>query len=243
MRRTLRARALHLIPAGLKRRLRRQLRVADMEFMLTRLRGAGFNPRTAIDVGAYRGNWTRLCREIFVDVPVLMIEPQIERKADLECVSRDRPGCESVSAVLGKQSGQTRFLSEESNSRIVTDSTDQQYSAATMLALRTLDSVVAGTPFQRAELLKIDVQGAELEVLAGGKALLEQVEVVILEMSVIPIGPVPLAFDVISYMRDRGFRLYDLGGFNYRPLDSALWQIDGVFVREGSNLIASREWC
>lgn len=211
--------------------------------MLTRLRAAGFEPRAVIDVGAYRGDWTRLCRRIFPNAPVLMIEPQAERRADLDVVRRECLGCEVASVLLGERPEQVRFLNEESNSRIVGRAGDHEYAAAETMEMQTLASVAAGTVFELANLVKIDVQGAELDVLAGAGPLLEHVEVMILEMSVIPIGPVPLALDVMNHMRDRGYRLYDLGGLNYRPLDSALWQIDGMFVREDSRLIASREWC
>jgi FkbM family methyltransferase len=239
---SLRALAAPLVPAGLKRRLRHELRVADMEFMLARLRGAGFSPRVAIDAGAYRGEWTRLCRRIFPDVSVLMIEPQLERRGDLDRVRHDLPGCEVVSTLLGKREGSARFLRDESNSRIIYEAADHRTHAAITVQMQSLATVASETIFSFPDLLKLDVQGSELDVLAGAGALLEHAEVLILEMSVIPIGPVPLALEVMNYMRDRGYRLYDLGGFNYRPLDTALWQMDGFFVREDSSLIASRDW-
>ena len=35
---------------------------------------------------------------------------------------------------------------------------------------------------------------------------------------------------------DRGFRLFDIASLMRRPVDDALWQIDAVFVRHGSQL-------
>jgi hypothetical protein len=63
-----------------------------------------------------------------------------------------------------------------------------------------------------------------------------------MEVSMLRIGEVPLFHEVIAFMEDAGFRLYDLYGQNYRPLDHALWQIDTIFVSHRSPLISSRHW-
>jgi hypothetical protein len=41
------------------------------------IRARGFTPRGIIDVGATRGDWTRLALSIFPDASVIMIEPQV----------------------------------------------------------------------------------------------------------------------------------------------------------------------
>jgi hypothetical protein len=62
---------------------------------------------------------------------------------------------------------------------------------------------------------------------------------VLLEVSVVPVnqGAPPLIGDVLSFMRDRGFVLYDLCTLFRRPLDAALVQLDVVFVRADSPLV------
>src|ERR1700730_14702173 len=42
------------------------------------IRARGFKPRGIIDVGANRGDWTRVALSIFPDASVIMIEPQDE---------------------------------------------------------------------------------------------------------------------------------------------------------------------
>jgi len=78
--------------------------------------------------------------------------------------------------------------------------------------------------------------------LEGADDLLQQFEVIILEVSVIRIGPVPTFFEVMQYMDRKGYRLYDFLPMYYRPLDNALWQGDAFFVRNNPTLVASLSW-
>lgn len=96
-----------------------------------------------------------------------------------------------------------------------------------------LDSLCKTRGYLGPYLLKADVQGAELRVLEGAIGILESTEVVILEVSLFKTfidGPV---FDeIINFMKQKSFCLYDLFGGIHRPLDKALAQFDAVFVKE-----------
>jgi hypothetical protein len=84
----------------------------------------------------------------------------------------------------------------------------------------------------------VDVQGAELKVLAGaGSVVLPAALYVLLEVSFFQFFQNgPLVSDVIAYMKSRGFVPYDLADLQYRPLDNALSQVDIAFVPENSVL-------
>ena len=79
-------------------------------------------------------------------------------------------------------------------------------------------------------LLKIDVEGAEMDVLRGATEALKHCVAVVTELSVSRKyeGGAELG-DVISYLRDQGFSVYDLcSGFDR---DGKLYQLDAIFVR------------
>lgn len=82
-------------------------------------------------------------------------------------------------------------------------------------------------------LIKIDVQGAELDVLAGATNIIPDTELVILEVSLFEffVGG-PQFYEVVNYMKKEGFVVYDLFGYHCRPIDLALAQIDVAFVKE-----------
>lgn len=65
------------------------------------LRDWGFRPHTAVDVGAFTGDWTTLVKGIYPSCVILMIEPQMQLRSVLDdlCARYDGVRCES--ALLG----------------------------------------------------------------------------------------------------------------------------------------------
>ncbi len=71
-----------------------------------------------------------------------------------------------------------------------------------------LDELLDGVTLPRPCLLKIDVQGGELDVLAGAEGTLPSVDEALIECSFLELyRGQALAGDVVSHMRDRGFAL------------------------------------
>jgi hypothetical protein len=97
---------------------------------------------------------------------------------------------------------------------------------------------------QTPDLIKADVQGFELEVLAGAGACLEKAQLLLLEVSYRRIyRNLPLAHEVIAFAGRAGFRIYDICTYAGRPSDGELTQSDLLFAREGSPLFANEAWC
>lgn len=96
-----------------------------------------------------------------------------------------------------------------------------------------IDEIVEEEKLKGPFILKIDVQGAELEVLSGACSTLKYTEVIALEVSLFKLmKDAPDFYEIINYMKKNGFVAYDiLRGF-YWPLDNALGQVDIVFVKE-----------
>src|SRR3954452_21704458 len=86
--------------------------VAPEELAYRRLQTKGFRPTFIIDVGAYEGNWTRLARRVFGDVPTLMVEAQQSKQPILEAVCRELGDVRYVQALLGSRSGETKHFFE-----------------------------------------------------------------------------------------------------------------------------------
>jgi hypothetical protein len=97
----------------------------------------------------------------------------------------------------------------------------------------TLDQVGADRNLDGPFLVKVDVQGAELDVLKGGIETLKRTEYIILETVFFQVfidGP---GFaEIIAFMRQQGFVVYEVFDPLYRPLDGAMSQIDIAFVKE-----------
>ena len=232
-----------LIPTGLKPRLRGWLGIPDLEAAHQRLHAAGFRPTAAVDVGAYQGEWTRLCRRTFPATPVLMVEPQADRQPALRALAAELGDVTLVSALLGPEAASdVPFFQNETVSSVLPEGSETG-ATTVKLPMLTLDQVLAETAFRTPNFLKLDVQGYELAVLAGGQRALEKAEVVLMEVNLIAINRgAPLLHETVAYMADHGFRVYDICSAIRRPLDQALWQTDMIFVRQTSPLVASNRW-
>ncbi len=81
--------------------------------------------------------------------------------------------------------------------------------------------------------VKVDVEGAELEVLPGALEVLRATEPVLLEGSLFEFIPgAPQFHEVVSWMHDHGFVVADLYDARNRLLDGALARMDVAFVQE-----------
>lgn len=210
---------------------------------LAQLRDWGFAPLTIVDVGAFRGDWTRLAKEIFPDARVLMIEAQDALRPFVEDVCSYYRDVSYAPALVGPDDGApVEFVVTASGtgSSVLEEASTVARSRVTK-QLSRLDTVAAQHGIDRIDLLKLDVQGYELEVLKGAERLLPTCELVLMEASLIPINRgCPLVADVLAFMQARGFRLLDVCS-QVRRKDGALWQMDVLFVSERSRFVPSPE--
>lgn len=203
-----------------------------------RLASKGFHPAALIDIGAYHGDWTRLARRVFGPVPGLMVEAQPGKASALERMCDDERGLRFASAVLGSASGkQVTFYEMETGSSLLPERSNVER-VQRVLVTQALDEIAGD--FTGPLFLKIDVQGAELDVLRGGTETLGRAPLVQLEVALLPYNEgAPTFLEVIQYMDDRGFVPYDVAGFS-RPTGVDLAQVDVLFVDRESPLRVER---
>jgi FkbM family methyltransferase len=214
---------------------------ASLRGALRQLAGLGFRPGTIVDVGvAYH---TAELYEEFPKSSILLIEPLVEFEPSLRKICAQYKA-QYVLAAAGAASGTATFnvhadqldgssLLKEVEGAAV-DGVPRQ------VPMVTIDHVCAEKNAKGPYLVKVDVQGAELQVLAGAERTLRATEVVILETTLFGtiIGGAQI-WDVMAKMKEYGFVAYDIFGLLYRPLDNALAQTDIVFVREDGPFRAS----
>lgn len=216
---------------------------------LSHLRRRGYSPDCIIDIGAYVADWSRLANQYFPGRPMLLVDGNPSHRAVLEAgASELGVQARSTIALLGAQSGQTvKFFEIGSGSSILEELTNL-YKTVYERSLERLDDVTETfladtetTP--ESILMKIDVQGYELEVLRGGLGTLPRVSALILELSLLQYNRgAPLLDKVVNWLAEAGFLAYDICGFHRRETDDALFQIDMVFVPAGSVLRTGSFW-
>jgi FkbM family methyltransferase len=223
--------------------------VGDMEALLEDLRHRGLACATIVDVGANHTHWSRSAKRVFPDARCVLIEPQTELQAELEQFVRDFPGSMYELAGAGAtKSVQTLTVWDDlagSSFRPVQDDTLKANGRQRDVPIVTIDALLAERNVPCPELMKLDIQGYELEALRGAEGTFGRTEAYILEVSLLPFEDVPgapLFLDVVNFMGARGYVVYDFPGFLRRPLDGALGQCDVCFVKAESMLRRDNRW-
>jgi FkbM family methyltransferase len=198
----------------------------------------GLQPRTVIDVGVAAGTWPLY--EAFPSARIVLIDPAEESRAHLERIAARFPRVEIVMAAASARTGSVRLNVHRDVARSSTYwESDFEPADVTQrdVAAITLDDLRRERRLEGPFVLKVDVQGAELEVLEGASETLRETEYVILETCLFQFfAGAPLLAEVVGYMKERGFVVYDALSIQYRPLDGAMSVVDLAFVKESGDL-------
>jgi hypothetical protein len=109
---------------------------------------------------------------------------------------------------------------------------DARESTIIRVEVSTLDIVFEGVEMQHPVLLKLDVQGYELQVLLGGRNLLARVDYVLLEASFKPMYQgEPIFVEIEKRMREFGFEFLRPVGFLRAPKTGEFLQMDALFQK------------
>jgi FkbM family methyltransferase len=223
--------------------------VGSFKFLLEDLRNRGLNCKTILDVGANQGSWSRMAKEIYPEAKFCLIEPQIEMKEHLETFCRTFENSSYFLAGAGAQKDTLTLTiwDDLAGSSFLPKPNENLKGKGKQreIEIITIDDLVGSSKIEMPELIKLDIQGFELEALKGAEKTFGNTEVYILEVSLFPFGDVPgipIFSDVINFMLEREYVAYDFPGFLRRPLDGALGQCDICFVKKNGFLRASNDW-
>lgn len=214
------------------------------EETLAHVAGLGLRPATVIDVGVAYG--TPELYEAFPGARLVLIEPLVEYEEALGILA-GRHGAEVVLAAAGPEPGTATISVHRAPALSSTlgawrGAGGGESRPRTVPVVR-VDDVVAERSLPGPYVLKVDVEGGELRVLDGAQRVLQSTELVLLEVSLFELVPgAPLLHDVVAYMHERGFVVYELYGGHVRPLDGALAMVNLAFVREDGQFRREQEY-
>jgi FkbM family methyltransferase len=195
-----------------------------------------------VDVGANEGQYARRLRADGYAGRILSLEPLAEAFSRLSesAGADDLWTCRRLAA--GTVDGSTEInvaANSWSSSLLAMDerhiaaAPESAYVARETVTLTRLDSLVPELirP-DDAIFLKIDVQGAELEVLQGAERVLRQVQALEVELSFAPLYEgQALMPELVTRLHEAGFNLVAVEPVFSDPESGELLQSDGLFVR------------
>jgi FkbM family methyltransferase len=203
---------------------------------LSNLSNSGFCPTVVFDVGAQIGT-----PELYAAFPYahhIFIEPVAECVPVLSQIASQLHSATVINCAVSNVNGMTSLSLTPS----------RQYSSIDLviggetreIEVRTVDSIYEELNIQGPILLKIDVDGIEIKVLQGSKAVLRGDCVVVIEASMGDENP--RFTRVVEYLTSYGFEVFDIVDPLYRLSDWHLWQVDLVFAKKGSPLWGSKNY-
>jgi FkbM family methyltransferase len=217
---------------------------SDIHARLLHLRNTGFIAREVLDIGAYKGSFASIIRRIFPEARIAMFEANEAHLRDLGNVARTLGNCEVHIGLLSDAPGRELpfyTLDERAGIASTGSSVYRENTAfyANPLVVRKVTSTIdewfmrGNTPspdWRDHGLVKLDVQGAELDVLRGASEFLARCNprFYLLETSIQPynLGG-PLVGDVFAFFQPFA-RLVDILSLAYDPSGSLL-QMDLLF--------------
>lgn len=207
---------------------------------LALIHAQGHRPGTVVDVGVAFG--TPELYKAFPDSDLILIEPLEEFRPYLEKIAAQRERVRFVVAAAGSKDGETEIsvTPDKTTSSVLSLGDTTRRSVPVVRVDGLCRRWQARPPY----VIKADVQGFELTVMAGCTGILAETLAVVLEVSFWenPDRGVPAFLSVLEHMKQLGFVVYDVVGGHNRPLDRARAQADVVFVQEHGVLRADRRW-
>jgi FkbM family methyltransferase len=237
------ARAIRNVRRLLRESLARRLRVPEIPVALERLARQGFDPKLIFNVGAYRGDFARISKTIWPAARIACFEPQEAILPELHRYALNTPQIDVFEFLLGAEENPQAVLNEAATASSVLLEKDGPIHPTATYRMRTIQSVIELETNRTPDLLKLDVQGYELEVLKGTSQYLSEMQVILVEVNLLDIHEgVPLMDEVVGWLAERGWVAFDICGLTRRPLDDALWQADLLFVPGTSVLRRDKRW-
>ena len=184
--------------------------------MLQGMKALGVEPRFIVDAGANIGQFARAAAETYPEARIMAFEPLPDVAATLRANLADCERVDVREAALGRESGTVAMRRNEYSpaSSILrlrddaVDSFDLREGGLVDVPLVTLDQELGGRELAQPLLVKLDLQGYELEALRGATATLARTRYVLVEIGLRPMYENEPSFDdVYSFLTSAGFRL------------------------------------
>ena len=191
------------------------------------------------DVGANRGSWAQVFAAFFPELRhAVMFEPGTHWQADLQALRLNDATITIAPVALGRAPGTAMLAGGGASASLLPAGTMQeQFFPGSLdetrqpVAVETLNGWVSAHAAPTPDLVKIDVQGAELDVLTGAEQTLQSCRWLVIELSAVSLYEgQPRAGAVLDWLEQRGWRMAGIG-YRWESVAHELLQFDAILTR------------
>ena len=209
---------------------------------MARVAASGFRPKVIYDVGGSNGAWANNALQIFPEAQYEVFEPLADNnpayKAGLiELTARPNVRMHKHAVGATSHTANFNFLGDRGvgSSLLGRPAAGEQ---AISVKVEPLDGLVSKNVLPLPDVIKMDIQGGELEALIGAQdKCLPHAQLLTLELWLTRGygGKTPLLVEIFEFLRREDFYPYDFGD-EYRDPEGLLVSKDVWFIRRKSDL-------
>lgn len=206
------------------------------KLFMQRLAAVGYTPACVFDIGGAEGQWSATIADVFPDARYELFEPLAGHNPlydrALAQLLPAHPRFRVHATALGAANTSAPFWREPAegygSSLLCERMPDEQ---RLTVPVRRLDDYVREHALAQPQIIKVDVQGGELQVIEGGRTTFANADILHLETWLErSYGPrTPLLHELIETLAPLNFRIVQLGGF-WRNKRQTLASVDAFFA-------------
>lgn len=203
----------------------------DIKRFLYKSKKQKINYKVIYDIGAHKGEFSKLIKKHYRKSKIHLFEPNTYHNKALLKYGKVH------NIVLWKENGNKDFYSiGESGDSLYREVTGVYDNVAPKwVPVLSLDKYVKDNDLEYPDLIKLDTQGSELDILAGGLECLSKALVVIIECPILRYNfNAPSVDDYIKTMTRYGYQPVELTEVHY--MNGTLVQIDLAFINTNKGI-------
>jgi len=197
--------------------------------------------KTILDIGANTGQFAHKINKIFPNANIYCFEPLEDCYQELVNNCREFNSFQAFNCAIGNETGEIEIhrseYSPSSSLLPMADLHKESYphtrnEIIEKVKIMRLDDVGNDLQINKPLLIKIDVQGFEDKVIAGGIELISQADILLLELSIEPLYKEQVLFnEIYRKVVDVGFKYQGNYSQLLNPKDGRILQVDSIFVK------------
>ncbi len=183
------------------------------------------------DIGAHKGRWTKWNKKILKNKRFILFEAN-----EIHAKKLEETNCEFHIQVLSSEDKEIKFYRKGgTGDSLYLENTEHYDGKYDLVLAKSIDSFVKDNKIPLPNFIKLDVQGAELDILFGAKNSLENCNLIYIECPIVEYNiNAPKLENYLDFMKKINF--FPVKIFEQHIHSGILIQIDILFIKKDAYL-------